>query len=140
MAVSAARLTSHTSLPVQVLMESREQRRHALRYIAAMKESFPEVLQTIKTHQLAQELLLYKEAYLHEIHKTGGAPLLHTICIVSKPNTTRILSKQSLVVDKHQQQGRRCSCKAWSPVNSPVKAGPGQEMKSVAPQDGVKPS
>ena len=66
---------------LQVLMESREQRREALRYIAAMKESFPEVLQTIKTHQLAQEMLLYKEAYLKEIHKTGvpqqGFPARH---------------------------------------------------------------
>ena len=60
-----------SSVDVQVLMESREQRRQALRFVSNMKGAFPEVLQTIKTHQLAQELLLYKEAYLHVVHKTG---------------------------------------------------------------------
>ena len=47
------------------------QRLKALQYIAAMRAAFPEVLQAIKTHQLSQEMLLFKETYLAELGKTG---------------------------------------------------------------------
>lgn len=56
---------------MQVVKESRAQRHEALQYIAAVKAAFPEVLQAIKTLQLAQEMLMFKEAYLSEIGKTG---------------------------------------------------------------------
>jgi hypothetical protein len=37
-----------------------------------MKAAYPEVLRGIKTTQLAQELLLYKEHLLREIRDTGA--------------------------------------------------------------------
>ena len=49
------------------------QRLQALQYIASLRGAFPEVLQAIKTLQLAQEMLLFKGTYLNEIGKTGGA-------------------------------------------------------------------
>ncbi|KAK9791813.1 hypothetical protein WJX73_006506 [Symbiochloris irregularis] len=55
----------------QVIGESRAQRRQALQYIAAMRGAFPEVLRAIKTLQLSQEMLVFKEAYLAEVGKTG---------------------------------------------------------------------
>lgn len=62
----------------QVIGESRAQRRQALQYIAAMRSAFPEVLRAIKTLQLSQEMLVFKEAYLAEVGKTG-APISTTL-------------------------------------------------------------
>ncbi len=46
----------------------------ARRHLAAVKAAAPEVLTAIRTKQLAQELLLYKEDHLQDIAKTGAAP------------------------------------------------------------------
>lgn len=63
----------------QVIIESRAQRLAAQQNIASVKESFPEVMQAVKTLQLSQEMLLYKEAYLVKIGKTGSSSPL---CII----------------------------------------------------------
>ena len=56
-------------------MESRASCAGARRHLAAVKAAVPEVLTAIKTKQLAQELLLYKEDHLHDIAKTGADPV-----------------------------------------------------------------
>ncbi len=56
---------------VQVLLESRAQANLAYQYIADLRESWPECLKGVKTAQLAQELLMYKENYIQEIAQTG---------------------------------------------------------------------
>jgi hypothetical protein len=61
----------------QVISESRAQLVKAQKLLAQIKEAYPEVLRGIKTTQLAQELLLYKEELLKEIGETGTAPPLH---------------------------------------------------------------
>lgn len=58
-------------------MESRGQVEQAFRFIADMKDAFPEVLKGIKTAQLAQEMLIYKEDFIAEIAQTGQAPTYH---------------------------------------------------------------
>ena len=53
-------------------MESQASCAGARRHLAAVKAAMPEVLTAIKTKQLAQELLLYKEDHLEDIAKTGA--------------------------------------------------------------------
>ena len=48
-------------------MESQASCAGARRHLAAVKAAMPEVLTAIKTKQLAQELLLYKEDHLEDI-------------------------------------------------------------------------
>eukprot|EP00884_Botryococcus_braunii_P017513 jgi/Botrbrau1/4445/Bobra.0348s0033.1 len=59
------------NVTMQVVAESRGQLALAQRLLAQIKEAYPEVLRSIKTTQLAQELLLYKEELLKEIGETG---------------------------------------------------------------------
>lgn len=56
---------------MQVVTESRKQCGEALQYLAEIRQAFPEVLQAIKTKQLAQEILLYQEERIGDIAKTG---------------------------------------------------------------------
>jgi hypothetical protein len=57
---------------LQVLAESKAQTVKAQLFLAQIKGAYPEVLRAIKTTQLAQELLLYKEEMLQEIGETGA--------------------------------------------------------------------
>ena len=59
------------SLGMQVLLESQGKIEQALEYIAELREAWPECLKGIKTVQLAQEMLMYKEDYIKEIAQTG---------------------------------------------------------------------
>eukprot|EP00884_Botryococcus_braunii_P023323 jgi/Botrbrau1/9675/Bobra.0201s0009.1 len=59
------------NVTMQVVAESRGQLALAQKLLAHIKEAYPEVLRSIKTTQLAQELLLYKEELLKEIGATG---------------------------------------------------------------------
>ncbi len=59
--------------PLQVLAESKAQTVKAQLFLAQIKGAYPEVLRAIKTTQLAQELLLYKEEMLQEIGETGAS-------------------------------------------------------------------
>jgi hypothetical protein len=61
----------------QIVMESRVNCAGARRHLAAVKAAAPEVLTAIRTKQLAQELLLYKEDHLQDIAKTGAVPCAH---------------------------------------------------------------
>lgn len=54
-----------------MIAESKAQLAAAQMLLAEIKEAFPEVMRSIKTTQLAQELLLYKEELLKEIGETG---------------------------------------------------------------------
>ena len=55
----------------QVIQESKAECGKALRYLAEIKVAFPEVLQAIKSKQLAQEILLFKEDQIGNLAKTG---------------------------------------------------------------------
>ncbi len=62
------------------MAESRRQCEAALRFLVEVRLAFPEVLQAIKTKQLAQEILLFKEDHIVNLAKTG---LLHNIPVIS---------------------------------------------------------
>ena len=66
----------------QVLLESKDEVTEAYKFVASLRDAFPEVLKGVKTAQLAQELLIYKEDYLSEIGKTGEAShqATHYLC------------------------------------------------------------
>ncbi|CAL8460804.1 g335 [Coccomyxa elongata] len=55
----------------QVVLESRSECEKAQRLIALIKRSYPEVLTSIKTKQLAQEILLHKAEHIGDVAKTG---------------------------------------------------------------------
>lgn len=55
----------------KVIQESRAECGKALRYLAEIRLAFPEVLQAIKSKQLAQEILLYKEDQIGMLARTG---------------------------------------------------------------------
>lgn len=55
----------------QVIQESRAECGKALRYLAEIRLAFPEVLQAIKSKQLAQEILLFKEDQIGMLARTG---------------------------------------------------------------------
>ena len=71
---SACAATKAGERAAQIVMESRVNCAGARRHLAAVKAAAPEVLTAIRTKQLAQELLLYKEDHLQDIAKTGAAP------------------------------------------------------------------
>ena len=52
-------------------MESKAEVEAAYSFIGDLRDAFPEVLKGIKTAQLAQEMLIYKEEYIDEIGRTG---------------------------------------------------------------------
>ncbi len=43
----------------------------AYAFIAQLRDAWPESFRAIKTAQLAQEMLMYKEDYIQEIAETG---------------------------------------------------------------------
>ncbi|KAK9908624.1 hypothetical protein WJX75_000582 [Coccomyxa subellipsoidea] len=55
----------------QVVLESRAECEEAQRLIGLIKSSYPEVLTSIKTKQLAQEILLYKAEHIADVARTG---------------------------------------------------------------------
>lgn len=58
---------------MQVVLESRAECEEAQRLIGLIKSSYPEVLTSIKTKQLAQEILLYKAEHIADVARTGTA-------------------------------------------------------------------
>ena len=55
-------------------MESKSAVDFAYRYIADLRAAWPECLKGVKTAQLAQEMLMYKENYIQDIGTTGKLP------------------------------------------------------------------
>ncbi|KAA6417827.1 MAG: salt overly sensitive 1 [Trebouxia sp. A1-2] len=55
----------------EVIQESKHQLRTAERYLHALRMAYPEVMASIRTKQVAQEMLLVKEAYVHELKASG---------------------------------------------------------------------
>ncbi len=60
----------------QVIVESRAECEEAQRLIAHIREAYPEVLTAIKTKQLAQEMLLYKDDHIGDVARTGAHAFL----------------------------------------------------------------
>ena len=56
----------------QLIAESRRERDAAHRLIGQVRAAYPEVLTAIKTTQLAQEMLLYKEDHIGDVARTGA--------------------------------------------------------------------
>lgn len=65
---------------MQVIQESKHQLRTAERYLHALRMAYPEVMASIRTKQVAQEMLLVKEAYVHEL-KASGNHVPQQICV-----------------------------------------------------------
>ncbi|KAL0054936.1 hypothetical protein WJX82_004786 [Trebouxia sp. C0006] len=55
----------------EVIQESKHQLKTAERYLHALRMAYPEVMASIRTKQVAQEMLLVKEAYVHELKASG---------------------------------------------------------------------
>ena len=58
-------------LHLQVIAESQRELLLAERYLYALRQAYPEVLASIRTKQVAQELLLFKEEYIGELEASG---------------------------------------------------------------------
>ena len=56
----------------QVIVESRAECEEAQALIGHIRAAYPEVLTAIKTKQLAQEMLLYKEDHIGDVARTGA--------------------------------------------------------------------
>ena len=56
-------------------MESRAECEEAQRLLGHIRAAYPEVLTAIKTKQLAQEMLLYKDAHISDVARTGARGL-----------------------------------------------------------------
>lgn len=71
---------------MQVILESNAECEEAQKLIRLIKSSYPEVLTSIKTKQLAQEILLHKASHIGDVAKTGEPsqpPILHLALIPS---------------------------------------------------------
>ena len=56
---------------LQVMRESRGQLALAERFLHAMRAAYPEVLASIRTKQVAQEMLHFKAEYIAELCSSG---------------------------------------------------------------------
>lgn len=59
----------------QIIEESRDQLKLVEQHLKALRVAYPEVMASIRTRQVAQEMLLAKEAHIHEL-KSSGLPLV----------------------------------------------------------------
>lgn len=66
----------------QILEESRNQLRLVEQHLKALRTAYPEVMASIRTRQVAQEMLLAKEAHIHEL-KSSGLPLVPRLPVFS---------------------------------------------------------
>ena len=57
---------------MQVMLESQGQLALAERFLHAMRAAYPEVLTSIRTKQVAQEMLHFKAEYIAELCSSGG--------------------------------------------------------------------
>lgn len=55
----------------QIIEESRDQLRLVEQQLKALRTAYPEVMASIRTRQVAQEMLLAKEAHIHELRSSG---------------------------------------------------------------------
>ena len=64
----------------QLIVESQREREAAHHLIGHIRAAYPEVLTGIKTKQLAQEMLLFKEDHIDDVARTGAhAPLAYDL-------------------------------------------------------------
>ena len=73
----------------QVIVESRAECEEARALIAHIRAAYPEVLTAIKTKQLAQEMLLYKEDHIGDVARPGAAPRCPPACPPAWPCKAR---------------------------------------------------
>ena len=64
-----------------MIEESQAQLSLAEQYLYAVRLAYPEVLACIRTMQVAQEMLLTKEAYVHELKASGKPCDLVALCV-----------------------------------------------------------
>ncbi|KAL3158150.1 Son of sevenless 1, variant 2 [Trebouxia sp. C0010 RCD-2024] len=55
----------------EIIQESRGQLRLVEEQLKALRSAYPEVMASIRTRQVAQEMLLAKEAHIHELRSSG---------------------------------------------------------------------
>lgn len=55
----------------QIIQESRDQLGLVEQQLKALRAAYPEVMASIRTRQVAQEMLLAKEAHIHELKSSG---------------------------------------------------------------------
>ena len=74
-------LTSHGAVEVKkariiqgVIQESKDQLAVVEQHLCALHGAYPEVLASVRSRQVAQEMLLVKEAYIHELQASGRSP------------------------------------------------------------------
>ena len=56
---------------MQVIEESKDELLKAERYLLSLRNAYAEIMASIRTKQVAQEMLLVKEAYIHELKASG---------------------------------------------------------------------
>ena len=56
-----------------MIEESKSQLLVAEQYLHVLRMAYPEVMASIRTKQVAQEMLLVKEAYVHELKASGDS-------------------------------------------------------------------
>lgn len=59
----------------QIIVESRDQLKLVEQHLKALRIAYPEVMASIRTRQVAQEMLLAKEAHIHELKSSGLPPV-----------------------------------------------------------------
>ena len=83
METGAAADVAKAKIIQEVIQESKHELREVEQQLQALRAAYPEVIASIRTRQVAQEMLLVKEAYIHEL-KSSGEPLLvslHQCCM-----------------------------------------------------------
>lgn len=61
-----------TACLLQVIEESQGELAKVEQHLRALGAAYPEVLASVRTKQVAQEMLLVKEQYVHELKASGG--------------------------------------------------------------------
>ena len=68
----------------EVIQESKDQLRLVEQHLRALRIAYPEVMASIRTRQVAQEMLLVKEAYIHELKASGLFPIPYLMQLLSE--------------------------------------------------------
>lgn len=68
----------------EVIQESKDQLRLVEQHLRALRVAYPEVMASIRTRQVAQEMLLVKEEYVHELKASGLFPVPYLMQLPSK--------------------------------------------------------
>ena len=88
-----------------MIEESKLQLLVAERYLHVLRMAYPEVMASIRTKQVAQEMLLVKEAYVHELKASGDSvsphQVCHALCSISKLSACLCAELPLLALDSY---------------------------------------